>query len=161
MKALTLTQPWATLVALGAKRIETRSWGTPYRGPLAIHAAKGFPPEAKALCLMVPFYNALKKGGRHISHTIMAPPEGVVPHDLPLGAVVATCHLVGCYRTEDPFIRILLETGTGAPFEQTFGDYSPGRWAWVLDGIKPLPEPIPARGALGLWEWAAPAEVQP
>ena len=41
MKALTLTQPWATLVAMGAKRIETRSWTTNYRGPLAIHAGKG------------------------------------------------------------------------------------------------------------------------
>lgn len=41
MKAITLTQPWATLVAIGAKRIETRSWATRYRGPLAIHAAKG------------------------------------------------------------------------------------------------------------------------
>ena len=42
MKALTLTQPWATLIAVGAKRIETRSWGTSYRGRIAIHAAKGF-----------------------------------------------------------------------------------------------------------------------
>ncbi len=42
MKALTLTQPWAHLVAVGAKRVETRSWPTPYRGPLAIHAAQGW-----------------------------------------------------------------------------------------------------------------------
>lgn len=41
MKAVTLTQPWATLVAIGAKQIETRSWPTNYRGPLAIHAGKG------------------------------------------------------------------------------------------------------------------------
>jgi hypothetical protein len=40
MKALTLIQPWATLVALGEKQIETRSWDTKYRGPLAIHAGK-------------------------------------------------------------------------------------------------------------------------
>lgn len=32
MKALSLTQPWATLMAIGAKRIETRSWGAAYRG---------------------------------------------------------------------------------------------------------------------------------
>src|SRR3954451_22243677 len=48
--ALTLTQPWATLVAIGAKQIETRSWGTSYRGWLAIHAAKGYPDAAKAEC---------------------------------------------------------------------------------------------------------------
>ena len=47
MKALTLTQPWASLVALGHKQIETRSWATRYRGPLAIHAAKGFPARAR------------------------------------------------------------------------------------------------------------------
>ena len=45
MKALTLHQPWATLVAVGEKRIETRSWSTDYRGPLAIHAGKARPFE--------------------------------------------------------------------------------------------------------------------
>lgn len=48
MKALTLTQPWASLVALGEKRIETRSWGTSYRGELAIHAAASIPPAWSA-----------------------------------------------------------------------------------------------------------------
>ena len=51
MKALTLTQPWASLVACGAKTIETRSWRTPYRGPVAIHAAKGFPADAGWIAL--------------------------------------------------------------------------------------------------------------
>jgi hypothetical protein len=41
--ALFLTEPWASLVALGEKRTETRSRHTPYRGPLAIHAAKSLP----------------------------------------------------------------------------------------------------------------------
>ena len=50
MKALPVTQPYATLVALGAKHIETRSWSTRYRGPLAIHAGKGLGPVgARAL----------------------------------------------------------------------------------------------------------------
>lgn len=40
MKALSLTQPWASLIAAGHKRYETRSWSTAYRGPIAIHAAK-------------------------------------------------------------------------------------------------------------------------
>ena len=47
MKALSLTQPWASLVVIGAKCYETRSWATNYRGPLAIHASKGFPVWAK------------------------------------------------------------------------------------------------------------------
>lgn len=41
MKLLSLWEPWATLMAIGAKRIETRSWSTPYRGWLAIHASEG------------------------------------------------------------------------------------------------------------------------
>src|SRR5205085_11846598 len=41
LKALSLLQPWATLVIIGAKTIETRSWSTSYRGTLMIHASKG------------------------------------------------------------------------------------------------------------------------
>lgn len=40
MWALTLRQPWASLVAIGVKQVETRSWTTAYRGPLAIHSSK-------------------------------------------------------------------------------------------------------------------------
>lgn len=42
MRAISLWQPWASAIALGSKRIETRSWSTSYRGPLAIHAAKSW-----------------------------------------------------------------------------------------------------------------------
>jgi hypothetical protein len=38
VKALTLHQPWASLIAEGVKRYETRAWTTRYRGPIAIHA---------------------------------------------------------------------------------------------------------------------------
>jgi hypothetical protein len=38
MRILTLTQPWATMVALGVKRIETRAWSTRYRGALGLFA---------------------------------------------------------------------------------------------------------------------------
>lgn len=64
MRCLTLTQPWATLVAIGAKRIETRSWSTSYRGPLAIHAGKKWTREDRELLdtyggVSNPFVNAL------------------------------------------------------------------------------------------------------
>lgn len=39
MKALSLRQPWASMIADGRKTIETRTWRTRYRGPLAIHAS--------------------------------------------------------------------------------------------------------------------------
>src|ERR1700694_3122793 len=48
MKALSLWQPWASLIAMGLKEFETRHWATSYRGPLVIHAAKR-PLEADTL----------------------------------------------------------------------------------------------------------------
>jgi activating signal cointegrator 1 len=46
MKAISICQPWATLIVIGAKRFETRSWKTDYRGILAIHASKTKVPHA-------------------------------------------------------------------------------------------------------------------
>lgn len=40
MKVISIIQPWATLIALGEKKFETRSWKTKYHGELAIHAIK-------------------------------------------------------------------------------------------------------------------------
>lgn len=129
MKAITLTQPWATAVAIGVKHVETRSWRTGHRGPIAIHAAVGFPGYAK-----------------DFARTEMT--LGRIPSRIPRGAVVATARLVDCVPTEDVFYQL-------SAIERMYGDYSPGRWAWFLDEVQALPEPIPAKGALGLWEWPA------
>lgn len=132
MRALTLTQPWATLVALGAKKIETRSWRTAYRGPLMIHAAKGFPAAARALCYQQPFAAVL--GGAGLN----------TPDDLPRAALVAEVTLLDVVPTTrcDP----------GSDRERAFGDYSSGRFAWIFQhDVRMLPTPIPCRGMLGLW----------
>jgi hypothetical protein len=50
MKALTVLQPWAQLLILGAKRYETRSWKTKHRGPLLIHAGRAFFEKARERC---------------------------------------------------------------------------------------------------------------
>lgn len=134
MKALSLLQPWATLIAIGAKQIETRSWCTPYRGPLAIHASKAFHRDDQELCEFEPFASVLASAG-------------LKPADLPRGAVIATCRLVACRQipTQLP--------ATFSKQEEAFGNYAPGRWGWVLRDVQPLPEPVPATGSLGLWEW--------
>lgn len=156
MKTLTLTQPWATLVAIGAKKFETRSWKTFYRGPLAIHAAKGFPKWAQELCFQEPFQPAL---GDHIkgltSNTL------ILPKLLPTGCIVATCELTAIYPTltekgTSEGVRRIDPNGFIMPPDEpelSFGDYSPDRFAWVLENIQPLAEPIPAKGSLSLWEW--------
>lgn len=152
MKALTLTQPWATLVAIGAKRVETRSWQTSYRGPLAIHAAKGVGSVGGKrglddLCTSDPFFGVLIDAGYR---------DG---KPLPLGAIVATCELVDCVPTTYVKSVKVVQRGHDRPAwlwtveEKAFGDYADGRWAWLLANIKMLPEPIPAKGALSLWEW--------
>lgn len=40
MKAISVKQPWANLIASGRKTIETRTWATDYRGPLLIVSSK-------------------------------------------------------------------------------------------------------------------------
>ena len=125
MKALTLWQPWATLIAIGAKKIETRPWSTRYRGPLAIHAAKT--QKMARYARLEPFCSALEAGG----YNPFQP--------LPSGVVVATCQLVDCKQVTST------EDWPESP-EVEFGDYGIGRWMWFLDEIEALPDPVPARG---------------
>lgn len=131
---LSMTQPWASLVAIGAKHIETRSWSTQYRGLIAIHASKGFPKDAKELALEDHmFVEALEKGGIY----------GL--DDLPLGAIIAVGKLDDVQPTS-----IFRGMGIGER-ERHFGDFGPGRFGWMLSAVHALEEPIPAKGSLGLW----------
>ena len=134
MKALSLIAPWGTLIAIGQKTIETRSWPTRYRGEIAIHQSKSFPGWAKFELRYDPFASAL---------------DNV---EIPLGCVIATARLVDCLPTGcigDPHPRVPARDSS----EYAFGDYSPGRWMWCLSEVRRLDKPIPARGTLGLWEW--------
>jgi len=138
MKALTLTQPWATLVILGIKKMETRSW-YPRDGHwdrLAIHAGKGWSRDDRE------FADELHARG------ILPIPSNELPH----GVVLGTVQLSGLARS-----HIALRWEEATDLEQELGDYSAGRYAWLLSAPQPFAEPIPARGALGLWEWERPA----
>lgn len=143
MKGLTLTQPYASLVAGGVKTIETRSWSTTYRGELLIHAAQGFPANCQALVHRDPFAEALIGLGYDRSEK------------LPRGVVVALAILEACIPTDqlDPF-WVAAERRAGFGWiarEQAFGNYSERRFAWVLRDVRPLREALPVKGALGLW----------
>ncbi|MED4715357.1 ASCH domain-containing protein [Bacillus badius] len=138
MKAITIKQPWATLIALREKQFETRSWQTKYRGEIAIHAGKSIDKEAYN-----DFSNVLKK------HGITAISQ------LPTGSVIATANIVDCHK-------VIADDGSNATMhtrlkisgnEYCFGNYEEGRYAWELDNVKILPEPIKAKGQLSLWEW--------
>ncbi len=137
MKTISFIQPWASLVAIGAKCIETRSWTTPYRGPLAIHASAKYPAEDKTLARSPLFAETLQAGGYDD------------PTALPLGCVIAVAELSACKRIRGipDYDRLPDEP------ELSFGDYRAGRYMWKLVNVKRLPEPVPAKGMLGLWDW--------
>jgi hypothetical protein len=140
MKAISLWQPFSSLISAGVKPHETRSWATSWRGELAIHAAKKWDRELR---LHLDRCNAvLRQAGR---------PE--LPETLPLGAVVALATLRACGPTTfmgEPTARDALDLA--------FGDWSEGRFAWELADIRPLPEPIAWAGSQGLWD--VPAELE-
>lgn len=136
MKGISLYQPWASLVALGLKRVESRSWPTTYRGPLLIHAAKRW--DAGLESAQVDAAELLWSHGRL-----------PLPAVLPLGRVLAVCRLAGCSQVRPGH---LTPEGIGlSGLELAFGDYRPGRFGWSLEDVRSLAEPVPWRGMQGLW----------
>lgn len=128
-RALSLTQPWATLVAIGAKQFETRSWRSDYIGWLAIQASKGFPAECRELCFNEPFKSALPcPGWGH----------------LPRGQVIAVVWMSGC-RSTNNWTPVIDSN------EYAFGDYSEDRYAWEFLRLQRI-KPFDAKGSLGIWK---------
>jgi hypothetical protein len=132
LKVISLLQPWASLVVMGAKKIETRSWTTHHRGTLLIHASTG--KAGSFFCTSTPFSNFIPDFKQ-----------------LPFGAIIGEVTLTSILRIEDiemtdsEINRLTLE-------EKAFGDYSGGRWGWMFEDPKAYERPIPARGHLRLWE---------
>jgi hypothetical protein len=145
LKALTIKQPWASLIALGEKKIETRSWKTNYRGPILIHAGK---QVNNWICHQDPYLKVLNK------HNI------ILSSDLPKGELIAKSNLVDCVKMvrlelddEGKDMISILENGKVVlDNELKFGDYSTGRYAWILEDIKQI-KPISVKGQLSLWNY--------
>jgi hypothetical protein len=112
--------------------METRSWRTSYRGPVAIHVAQHLGAEERMLCGQPPFKECLDACG-----------YGRL-EDLPRGMFVAIAELGEILPTE----KVITELSER---ERAFGNYAPGRYAWRLDQMRPI-HPWPARGQQGLWE---------
>lgn len=214
MPVLTLWQPWASLVALGVKTIETRSWATKHRGRIAIHAAGRRPPMMhlpklwsrgstrdeqdrwnKETWLVIDTITDPAHQRPHRTNpperipkasktpTLFFPHAG--PHAnvdpetgyarvayLPLGVIVATADVVDVVpivnraaipddhaKRRFPFllvddIGLLLwhnnRDGYDVSAQRPLGQFAPGRWAWLLENIEPLEEPVPFRGGQAL-----------
>ncbi len=142
MKVLSLIQPWANLVVIGAKQIEVRKWKTTYRGELLIHASKGFPGEYQYLCYTEPFKSILKTADLSVEN-------------LPLGAIIGKVILEDCKIIVDKPEFLLKAGEMNAPQrpERDFDDYTIGKYGWTLSNAELFKEPIPAKGSLRLWDW--------
>lgn len=135
MKALTLWQPWATLIVNGDKHIETRGHKTNIRGRVAIHAAKV--NKAKLfLSLPMPIKEHFYKSGIRLVDV------------LPRGKVLGTVEIIGCLPIEE-----LYGTVHDTPKERAFGDWNSGRYGWILRNPILFEEPVPAKGSQGFWNW--------
>ncbi|PZE19837.1 ASCH domain-containing protein [Paenibacillus xerothermodurans] len=138
MKAISIRQPWATLVALGEKQYETRSWRTKYRGQLGIHSSQTMD---KAVCKYEPVRSLLAK-------------HGYTAQNLPTGFVIATCRLVDCNKVIDNHgTSATLDDGSVVSGNEfMLGNFGVGRFAWRVRDVEMLEQFIPAKGKLGLWE---------
>lgn len=164
MKALTVWQPWASLIAIGAKPYEFRGWKPPRSiigQRIAIHAGarRMRPTEIRELLVRL--------GDRHeppCVHADLARPRlerslqgladrgaplfrGEPPFHLPLSAVICTA-IVGTPKRGD---ECAAEFGAAATNdsdrEGTFN------WGWPMLDIEPVMPPIETRGAQGLWDF--------
>lgn len=146
-KVLSLLQPWASLVVMGHKTIETRSFNTKHRGQLLIHASLGKNRTA------IESYNNFRFNGPLFRVKDFV---GVAFNDLPFGAIIGNVNVEDVI-TSEAFMSMhgdnpkwgLATRCTNQ--EKAFGDYSPGRYGWLLSDPVMFAEPIPARGMLGLW----------
>jgi ASCH domain len=129
MRALTVKQPWAWAIAWGGKDIENRSRPTSYRGPLAIHAGATWDPLWDQVTTNNP---------QMLRPACDTPGEDAYPR----GAIIAVAELSD-----------VCSAATG----RTPRPCQCGRWAqrgqchWHLTNVRALRQPVPCRGALGLW----------
>lgn len=121
MKALTILQPWAEMIARGVKLVENRIWQTKYRGPLAIHVGK----SRKRL-------DEENPAAWPVQYGVELPRES----ELVFGAFVAVGELVDCVPIAD--------------VEDHFAPWANGPVCWILDNVRRI-EPIYCPGAQQIW----------
>ena len=132
MKALTIWQPYASLIGKGLKGYETRGFKTNYRGPLLIHS--GQRPlrwilkhsDEDSLDVAIEFFGM----------------EELM--ELPTGCAICVVDLVDCIEMTPDFIAKQSQT------ELAVGDWQPGRYAWKLENPREL-DPVEIIGQQGLW----------
>lgn len=134
MRALSLTRPWTWLVLHGGKNIENRVWQTSYVGPVVVHGALSLDVRA-----VVPFVGVLTDPAAARFEDALT--DGTAMSTGLLGVV----DIVGCCTAEMDSPGLLGPCACG-PWAM------PGQCHWRLTNPRPFQNPIPAKGALGLWQ---------
>lgn len=125
MKAITIKQPWASLIAAGLKDIENRSWKTNYRGRVLIHAAASPVKEGLAALNNKQLFDLMQRENWEKEF-----------ENLPNGAIVGSVEIVDCVQNHP---SLWAEKGV---------------WNWVLANQVMFPEPITGvKGKLSLWDY--------
>lgn len=160
--ALTIWQPWASLIIAGAKPYEFRGWQFPrsYIGRrIVIHAASR-PTRRDEVCDLV---NALERGCQAAASTCLKPKAAYallqplswlgardLASALPRGAGLGTA-IIGQPRNG---FDIAAEFGLAKVNDSDRDQHA--NWGWPLTDIERWDEPIPMRGAQGFWKWPTP-----
>jgi activating signal cointegrator 1 len=141
IKAISLPQPWASLIPMGLKQHETRSSATSYRGPLLICSAKKTSAQQQQIYAQI-FY----KYQIYLAET----DNWLDWDDLPRGCAVSLVNLTDCIPMTPTFINEQPET------EIDCGDWQVGRFAWKLENVRRITPPIRVTVKRGLFN----AEVE-
>lgn len=123
MKALTIKQPWASLIIEGYKEYEFRSWKTNYRGRIYIHAGLGIDLD---MLERFELYNLKYPSG-----------------------IIGEATLVDCIEVTEEFNNELLKIN---PIVYRKSNYKQ-TYACKLIDIKKYDAPLPVKGKLGLWNY--------
>ncbi|ODS59803.1 MAG: hypothetical protein ABS48_01655 [Erythrobacter sp. SCN 68-10] len=169
MKALTIWQPWASLIIAGAKPYEFRGWRPPTSiigQRIVIHAAarKIDRGEAEMLSDIFRFRKVNEHARLAAAETCLNPDlampilaRAIYPHTcggpLPISAGLGTA-IIG-----EPRLGTEIAEEFGVPRANDSDHDQHANWGWPMLDIEAWPEPIPMRGAQGLWNWPTPEQL--
>lgn len=143
MKAITLHQPWADLIARGIKTLETRTWPTQFRGLLAIHAGKKATGNRQQATGGAVGGTLFASGQQPIASSQQPSAPEIWCDSLrpraEYGAVVAVARMYDC--------RLLTVADEAAACCECAG-----KFGFFLRDVMPLRSPMKLRGQQGLWE---------
>ena len=148
MRALTVKAPWSWAIAHGGKDVENRTWQPPcWLGPLAIHAGarSGWDRDGEYSPVVRRAWNTWARTRSDAAELIGGPTRN--SHLIPFGAIVAVAEVNTCHYDGSCYLFPAFDDESGRCSAWAAG----GQWHWHLANVRPLADPVPCKGALGLW----------